>query len=543
MWRTGWSSPAAGLVLLLVLFGARLGHSAFQNAFTIDEPSYVGTGLYLWRSGDYDLVRALRFHPPLAHHLASLPLLAVDLGDVPLRPEIGPELLRRRSPAPVALRLMSRAPFILLACWGAALCFLWAREVAGSGAGLLAAFLYTFSPSMLAHGALAHSDITVSVFFLQTLYTFWRWARRPTAPRLALCGLSLGLAALAKLTSILLPGILALLLALALCRPLAARARLAPIGPDAPLRRAAWGLGVWLALHAVASGVVWLGYGGSFVVGESAHGPLAGLPLPAYLRSLLFYDAANAAGRSVFFFGEISRNGWWYFFPVAFAVKEPVGLLVLLAFALISLRARRDRLGLFLAAPFAVYLGILLLYVDVPLGYRYALPLLPLLFVFIAVQLAPLPRDWRGLAALLACALMAFESVWLHPHYLAHFNALVGGPARGSRMLLDANLDWGQDVTTLARYLASEGNPPVWLALFAVEDPAAYGVRGRPLVGCRPVAGWLAISANVRMGLYAANDRFAEPIAGCYAWLERFEPVARLGYSIDLYDLGGKDAP
>ena len=109
-------------------------------------------------------------------------------------------------------------------------------------------------------------------------------------------------------------------------------------------------------------------------------------------------------------------------------------------------------------------------------------------------------------------------------------------------MLLDANLDWGQDVTTLARHLASEGNPPVWLALFAAEDPATYGVRGRPLRGCRPVAGLLAISANVRWGLHAANDPFAAPIAGCYAWLDRFEPVARLGYSIDLYDVPQESA-
>jgi len=532
-----------GLFLLLALFGARLADSALQNAFTIDEPNYVGTGLYLWSTGDYDPVRALRFHPPLAYHLASLPLLAVDLGDVAMQPEIGNELLRRGHPAPAALRVASRLPFVLLACWGAALCFLWAREVAGPGAGLLAAFLYTFSPSILAHGALAHSDITVSVLFLQTLYAFWRWTCRPTPLRLALCGVSLGLAALAKLTAILLPGILALLLALVVSRRLLSRPGAAPIGPDPPLQRAAWGAGVWLALHAIAVGVVWLGYGGSFVVGETAHGPLAGTDLPAYLRCFFFYEEVNSAGRSVFFLGEISREGWWYFFPVAFAIKEPVGLLALLALALVSLRARRDRLGRFLAAPFLLYLGVLVLHVDVPLGYRYALPLLPLIFVFIATQLAPLERVRRSVAVVACCALVALEGAWLHPHYLAHFNALVGGPAAGRQMLLDANLDWGQDVTTLARHLAAEGNPPVWLALFAAEDPAAYGVRGRALVGCQPVAGLLAISVNVRMGLYAANDPFATPRPGCYAWLDRFEPVARLGYSIDLYDLPRGAAP
>jgi 4-amino-4-deoxy-L-arabinose transferase-like glycosyltransferase len=435
------------------------------------------------------------------------------------------------------LRLASRLPFILLSCWGAALCFFWAREVAGGGAGLLAAFLFSFSPSILAHGALAHSDITISVLFLQTLYAFWRWTRRPTPARLVLCGLSLGLAASAKLTAILLPGILALLLAIAGVRRTPARPDLAALGPAAPLRRAAWCAGIWLSLHAIALGVLWLAYGGSFAVAETGDGPFAGVALPAYLRSLAFVASVNAEGRPVFFLGEFSTHGWRTFFPVAFAIKEPIGLLALSLAALASLRWRRGRLGLFLAPVFAVYLWILVAHVDVPLGYRYALPLLPLLFVFVATQLAPVARDRRGLAVIVACACLAVEGLWIHPHYLAHFNALVGGPARGARLLLDANLDWGQDVTTLARHLAERGNPPVWLALFAVEDPAAYGVRGRPLHGCHPVTGWLAISANVRGGLYAAGDPFATPQPGCYDWLDRFEPAARPGYSILLYDL------
>lgn len=543
MRRTGWSTPAVGFALLLVLFGARLTHSALQNAFTIDEPNYVGTGLYLWRTGDYDLVRALRFHPPLVHHLASLPLLALDLGELRPDPGLGHALLERGDPAPAALRLASRLPFVLLSCWGAALCFLWAREVAGGGAGLLAAGLFTFSPSILAHGALVHSDIAIAVLFLQTLYAFWRWTRRPTPARLVLCGLSLGLAASAKLTAILLPGILALLLALALGRPRPASGGLPALGPAAPLQRAAWGAGIWLSLHAIAVAVVWLAYGGSFAVAETADGPFSGVALPAYLRSLAFVASVNAEGRPVFFLGEFSTQGWWYFFPVAFAIKEPIGLLALSLAALASLRARRGRLGLFLAPTFAVYLWLLVVHVNVPLGYRYALPLLPLLFVFVATQLAPVPRDRRGLAVVIACACMALEGLWLHPHYLAHFNALVGGPAHGPRLLLDANLDWGQDVTTLARHLASEGNPPVWLALFAAEDPASYGVRGRPLRGCRPVTGLLAISVNVRGGLYAAGNPFAAPPPGCYAWLDGFEPVARLGYSILLYDLRRASGP
>ena len=60
-----------GLALLLAVFGARLLDAAAHNAFTIDEPAYVGTGLYLWQSGDYHYARVLHFHPPLAFHLGE----------------------------------------------------------------------------------------------------------------------------------------------------------------------------------------------------------------------------------------------------------------------------------------------------------------------------------------------------------------------------------------------------------------------------------------------------------------------------------------
>jgi len=551
--RTARLGPAVLLGVLLVVFAVRLVDAARLDAFTIDEPNYVGTGLYLWQSGDYHYVRSLRFHPPGVFHLASLPLLAFDLGDVPVGPDLGQRLLHGDELPVPRLRLASRLPFVALACWGAFLCFAWAREVAGDTAGLLAAFLYTASPSLLAHGHLAHSDIAITVLFLQTLYAFWRWLRRPTTLRLVACGVSLGLAMLAKLTSILLPGILALTLALALWPRRAGHPGLpAPLpeaGADEPagaaLRlRVATRAGA--VLGACALGVLWLGYGGSFAWAERAEPPLAGVPLPAWVQSFLFVDQVNSAGRPVYFLGELATGGFAGFYPVAFALKEPLAGIALALAGLASLAPpwrRRGRLGLFLLPAFAVYLYVLVVWNEVPLGYRYALPLLPLLFVFTATQLAPVRTRAARVALLGACAVLAAEGLWVHPHYLAYFNAGAGGPAHGADYLLDANLDWGQDVTTLARALERRGQPPVWLALYGVEDPRTYGVRGRPLRGCRPVGGWLAISANVRKGLYAAHNPLAPPRPGCYAWLDRHEPVARPGGSIWLYRLPDPDAP
>ena len=333
--------------MLVLIFAFRLSDAAERNTLTVDEPHYVGVGLHLWQSGDYHYFETLSFHPPLTHHLAALPLLAVDLGERPVSRQMGAELLSGPDPDPRNLRWLLRMPFIALACWGALLLFSWAREVAGPMAGLLAVCLYTFSPTILANGSLIHSDITVTVFFLQTLYTFWRWWSRPGTFRFFLCGISLGLALLSKLSAlILLPSLGLLLLAMEVRSwPLAgasrggAEANRISLGSLlAPGLRAA---ALLSGLILIAVGVIWVGYGFSFAFNEGLGGAYAGVELPSIVHALLFDVGANTRGRGIYFMGEITQEGGlWFLLPVAWALKTPLALLLLLALAVATPRAR-----------------------------------------------------------------------------------------------------------------------------------------------------------------------------------------------------------
>ncbi|MBW2286728.1 MAG: glycosyltransferase family 39 protein [Deltaproteobacteria bacterium] len=533
---TGWL-PVAGFCLLLALFAVRLGDTAVRNSFTLDEPNYIGIGLYLWESGDYDYAATLSLHPPLAYHIASLPLLAFDLDDLPRERGIVRRLFERAEPGWQALRIAGRIPFILLTCWGAAICFLWARAVAGNAAGLLATFLYTFSPTMLANGGLAHSDITVTVFFLQTLYALWLWLMKPTPLRLLFCGVSLGLAVISKLNALVLLPSLALIFLLIAFRLRPARPMLPATGPDLLGRRLLFLLGAGLGMLGAAIFVVWLGYGGSFRSAALEEGPWAGIQIPAYLLTLIFDETLNVSGRRVYLLGEFANEAWWYYFPVAFAVKVPVAISALLGLAIVAPGQRPWRLGWLLGIPLAVYFVIACIWLEIVLGIRYVLPIFPLLFVFIATQLVPLGAGWRRNCVGALCAWLAIASLWIHPHYLAYFNEVAGGPSRGHRYLLDSNVDWGQDLRTLGEYLAKRGNPPVWLAYFGIEKPEEYGLRSRRLKGCRPVSGLVAISTNVREGLYQPHGHMGIPKPGCYDWLKSHEPVAHVGYSIFVYEI------
>ena len=545
---------AVAAAIFVLCLGLRLLDAAGRNTLTVDEPHYVGVGLYLWESGDYDFYETLGFHPPLAHHLASLPLLGLEAGEQPISRSVGADLLAGPDPDPQEIRWLSRIPFIALACWGALLIFLWAREVAGPWAGLLALGLYGLSPTLLAHASLVHTDITVTVFSLQVLYTFWRWWSRPGPLRFALCGISLGLALLSKLSALLLLPALGLLL-------LAIEYRVPPLGLRAgggpraqnPLLPGLRASGVLAGLVAIAAGVIWIGYGFSFRFDEATAGPLAGIPLPSMLQALFFDVAANTRGRPIYFLGEIARDGeFWALIPAAWALKTPVPVLLLLGWALFTrprahareagdsdpeppARGRRAAIAM-VALVIAIFLVVVVFWLRVPLGLRYMLPVIPLLAFFIAVRLSPLAGIRRGVVAALV-AWLALAGAAVHPHYLAYFNALAGGPSGAHRYLVESNLDWGQGLAALAQEVKARGNPPVWLAYFGPEPPERYGLATRKLPGCTPVTGLVAISASILRGLYSADNPFASAPPGCYDWLLSREPVAEPGYSILLYEI------
>jgi hypothetical protein len=123
------------------------------------------------------------------------------------------------------------------------------------------------------------------------------------------------------------------------------------------------------------------------------------------------------------------------------------------------------------------------------------------------------------------------------PRYLQYFHELAGGPAGGHRWLVDSNLDWGQDLIRLRRYMEQRGIPAVHLAYFGRVDPSVYGVRFLPLEpGAR---GPVVVSASFLMGrpyFWVQGGAFRWMRAGSYTWLQQYEPVARVG-SLFLFDL------
>ena len=84
----------------------------------------------------------------------------------------------------------------------------------GAGAAFIALTLLTFDPNLLAHGAFVTTDVGVACFMFLSIYMFYRFVRLPSALRLIVAGVAVGLALAVKHTGLLVVPILFLL---ALC--------------------------------------------------------------------------------------------------------------------------------------------------------------------------------------------------------------------------------------------------------------------------------------------------------------------------------------
>jgi hypothetical protein len=126
------------------------------------------------------------------------------------------------------------------------------------------------------------------------------------------------------------------------------------------------------------------------------------------------------------------------------------------------------------------------------------------------------------------------ETLWIHPHYLTYFNQVVGGASRGYRYASGSNLDWGQDLHGLKRFVEAEGEEKIQLLYFGSVDPAVYGINYEvPLESIRP--GLLAVSVSLYHQPYAMYDHGIFRQVGPVDRNTLGTPIATVGNSIHIY--------
>ena len=198
------------------------------------------------------------------------------------------------------------------------------------------------------------------------------------------------------------------------------------------------------------------------------------IPRDFFKAVALLLGSANV-GHNGYLFGEWSPDGWWYYYPVAFALKTPIALLALIAGALIILLRRTRTYPVEQLVPW-IAAGIffaLAMHNKMDIGVRHLLPVYGLLAVAVASRLAPLrgPGSRDPCSGGLAGRGSAFALV---PFTLNTSTSLLGSTRNGYKYLLDSNLDWGQDVKRLKKYLVDHDLTHFYLTYFGVEKALTY---------------------------------------------------------------------
>ncbi len=533
------------LTLLIGIGVVRIVTTYHVFNHTIDEPSHLACGIEWWEKGTYTIEAK---HTPLARiSVAFLPYMAglraperftTWQDTYPILSADG-HYWRNLTLARIGI-----LPYFVICTL---VVFFWTKRLYGPPAALMAAGVFTMIPTILAHSAVATTDIAFTAMFCWALYVFTLWLREPGKWTAAQFGIASGLALCAKFSTVaFLPTCGAAIFVLYV----------------ASGRRDWRTLGRTLFIALVCAFLMtWAVYRFSHeplnqattvpdrtatkVFGESSRitGMVRGitstvqLPAPELLDGIRMMREQHREGTISYLFGHVKREGgWWYFFLVALALKTPLALLVLAAIgAVAALRRYWERRSDWeIAAPLAAAVMILIITAPSGLnsGVRYVMPMFALLSILAAGGLVALwnrpqrPLAFRA-AAILLVVWLAVSSARAHPDYLAYFNEFGGKDP--SRLLVISDLDWGQDLTRLATYLGEHDIKHISIAYDAYYDPSPLGLPDTyklPWDCTAKASGWVAVEVR-RSHLHPE----------CFTWLAGHQPVALVGKTMWVYYL------
>jgi hypothetical protein len=504
--------PLAGRLIaaaLLALLATLLFTSARQESQVFDESDHLYAGYEYWKHADFGTNPE---HPPLVKMLATIPLLSMDLKEPPhfAAPYFkmedfinGTKFLYGGDADAILMR--GRTVVALFSLALAALVYLAAGEVFGPLAGLLALGLFVFEPVMLSNGALVTTDMPLACLFFASTYGFYRFLKKPTVGRLALCAAAAALTMAAKHSGALVLPTLALL---GLADYVAHRITFGLL-PEEDKRLRTLSLvqlaGALAAIGLASYAFLWAIYGfryaarpGQLVLTPALAeyatelSPVKHAVIMFFANHHLFPEAylygwtdilQIAADRPTYIFGHLYPTGQWFFFPGVFLVKSTLALMILFALVPFAGIFGRRREFLFFTIPVAFFMAVSVGSM-LSLGVRHILSVYPFCLVLAGAAAAVLAT--RSLAGRVAVGvLLAFtvvSSLHSFPDFLAYSNEAFGGPANTWRVVTDSNDDWGQGLKWTKTYMDRHPSEDCWFDYSnPMIDPAYYGIHCKPL--------------------------------------------------------------
>lgn len=581
-----WIPVALCAVVLTAMFVLQVG-TARQESQTIDEAVHLSAGLSYWRTGDFRLNPE---HPPLIKMLAAVPLLFTQVvlptNDATWRTwdqyAFGEVFLYQNILPPQTILLLGRLPIMLLSVLLGIWIFRASRDMFGDWGGVLSVTLYALEPGFIAHGHYITTDLGFTAFAFLAVVRLAKLLDQPTRKNWWWFGLALFIAGLSKFSALAWLGAILITMILLKFRE-----------PRHSVLQFKWLLKKILILLPFLALITWAIYG--FDIRRRADDPrvtllyaqradyLANRPRPtswaekfafdlgdhssrlgklvdstadwpipgyAFFRGAITVVGHSIGGQGSYLLGQFGEKGWWYYFPVAFITKTSPPVLVTF-FALFSLvttyliRQRRikkswreiytvvDRRWFILTAVPTIFFATSLLS-HLNLGWRHIMPVYPFLFVLAGALTSPKIFPQKTLRIIVPLMLglgMLIVQAKTYPNEIGYFNVFAGGSENGRNILLDSNLDWGQDLPKLASYMNQNNLSSIPFAYFGKADIPTF-ISTTPLPTDDDIAAGQIVHGPVAISIGRLHSPKNE-----FTWLRRLTPTARIGSSIYFYRL------
>ena len=556
------ASPLTRIALAFLILAACLLAASTWRIYsnTWDEPEHLAAGIELLDKGRYEYDTE---HPPIVRAFMALgPYLAGarSFGTPPPDGvQEGVDILYSGGHYNLYLTLarLGTLPFLALLLFSV---WLWARRLTRSeGEALLAVLLLASVPPVLGHAALATLDVAAAATVLLALYALQCWLESARWRDAVFFGVTAGVAVGSKFSAI--PFLAVGFVVLA-----GARRALPDPGvalgagpPGVPARPRLVGMAIIVAMAAVP---LFIAYGlrspGANVVAHKFEWAIAFLLreqgishdagvvlqhlwLPTWVKGffegIIAIKAHNDSGHLSFLLGQQRSTGWWYFYLVALAAKTPIPLLVTgpIGMVVLAREGWQARDG-WRMAPLLSFLAVLIFasgFSHINIGIRHVLVLYPFMALgaahLIALAWSALRKSALGPLAVVGSGGLVVLVAWqvlplwtANPDYLPYFNEAVAHP---EQVLVDSDLDWGQDLWRLEQRAAAMKIPKLNLAYRGTADLAREKLPPFVIMPpWKPATGWVAISALAKVH---------DPKG--YAWLDAYKPIESVGKTIELY--------
>jgi hypothetical protein len=581
-------------IMLALSISVSLGDAAIM-----DEVAHIPSGYSYVKYHDYRLNPE---HPPLLKDLAGIPLQFMKVTfptdeafwttDANGQWDAGSTFLYFPGNNTEAILFWSRFPIILIALALGFMIFKWAKDLFGVKAGLIALALYAFDPNILGHDHYVTTDLGIAAFSVFAFYFFIRYLKIPNWKTIFWAGIFLGLAALAKFSSVLLFPIFGLALVF---YALARKEKLSFSFLGSGKIKKFWLQKLYLyittfiiilAIHGLLIGVVYelnvykmptekihqlidtqLGGNTKQLVSPYLHKMADNVvlrPYSQYLIGFFMVFGRVAGGNTTYFFGQVTNQSFRAYFPMVFLIKESLPLLILLLFSIavgLTMLLKNnlpsfpkkiwpniknylsDHIAEFSMLSFIVLYWYVSITGNLNIGFRHLFPTLPFMYILVAKEVTVFGnrtaknfQKYFWAIVLLLFTWLAAEVAFAYPNYLAYFNETVGGTKNGYKYVTDSNVDWGQDLKRLEKFVEDNNIQKIRVDYFGGGDARHYlgdkAIMWHSDLGQEP--GWYAISAT-----FLQNSLYYKITEGKpdYEWLRERTPYTNVGGSILIYKI------